>query len=94
MDYPKLSDIVRFESIYKKKDIDSVLNIYFLLIGYQIKKSKFKDSNYIALQIIINNEECVVFTDSKSIMDQTKKYKFYLPFIAKIIKNKNNYSLS
>jgi len=94
MDYPKFSDIVRFESIHRKKDIDSVLNIYFLLIGYQIKKSKFKNSNYIALQIMINNEKYVIFTDSKSIMNQVKKYKFYLPFIAKIIKNENNYSLS
>lgn len=94
MDYPKFSDIVRFESIHKKKDIDGILNIYFLLIGYQIKKSKFKDSNYIALQIIINNDQYVIFTDAKLIMNQVKRYKLYLPFIAKIIKNGNNYSLS
>lgn len=78
----------------KCKKIKDILNIDLIITGCRIRKSKFKDKDYIAIQIIINDEEFVTFTNSKLLISQIKRRKNNIPFIAKIIKNINYYSLS
>ncbi len=78
----------------KCKKIRDILNIDLIITGCRIRKSKFKDNDYIAIQIIINDEEFVTFTNSKLLIQQIKRRKGNIPFIAKIIKSINYYSLS
>ena len=102
MDYPKFSEFAKEDRHLEgpKKRIDEVLNLEILVLGYKIGKSKYKnkgkseDTDYLTLQIEINGEKFVVFTGSQVLTEQVKKYEDKMPFLAKIVKIDQYYSLS
>lgn len=73
----------------KKIDVEDVLNLEIIVIGFEIKDSTKKaNTKYLTLQIEIDENKRVVFTGSKNLMDlisQVPKDKF--PFKTTIRKN-------
>ena len=101
MDYPKFSEFAKEDRHLEgpKKRIDEVLNLEILVLGYKVGKSKYnkgksEDTNYLTLQIEIDGEKFVVFTGSRVLTEQVKKYEDKMPFLAKIVKIDQYYSLS
>jgi len=74
--------------------IDDVINEEIIILGYNIKDSKYKDSNYLTLQIQRNDKKYVIFTGSEVLIDQIKKYENEIPFLATIRKINKYYSLT
>jgi hypothetical protein len=97
MGYKKFSDFATPEDSRlggEKKRLDDILNIEILLKNFRIAKSKQNSGDYITLQFELDNRLYIAFTGSQVIIDQMKKYKENLPFLAKIIKVGKSYSLS
>ncbi len=102
MEYPRFSEFAKGDKHFEgpKKRIDEVLNLEILIMGYKIGKSKYKnknkneDTNYLSLQIEIEGEKYVVFTGSQVLSEQVEKYEDKIPFLAKIVKIDQYYSLS
>jgi len=80
------------ENIFEgdKIKINDILNNEIIIINYAIKNSKYKDRNYLTLQIEKDDEKFVIFTGSSVLIDQIEKYENKLPFIT-IIKKINKY---
>ncbi|KMQ70332.1 hypothetical protein [Chryseobacterium koreense] len=75
--------------IGKKIDMEDILNLEVIVIGFEIKDSTKKaNTKYLTLQIEVDGNKRVVFTGSKNLMDlisQIPKDKF--PFKTIIKKN-------
>ncbi len=73
----------------KKMDIDDILNEEIIVSAYDVKPSKKKaDSDYLTLQIEFNKNRRVLFTGSKTLIDQiTQVPDDKFPFKTKIKKN-------
>ena len=72
----------------KKIKIDDILNKEIIIKNYTTKKSKYskEDDDYLTLQLEMNNENYILFTGSKVLLDQIIKYKENIPFITTIKK--------
>jgi len=77
-----------------KISIDSLLNEEILILGYAIKNSKYKEKEYLTLQVEKEGEKFVAFTGSVVLADQVKKYQSQIPFLATIRKINKYYSLT
>ena len=79
----KFSDFAEEKFIGEKIKISKVLN-----------KEIEKDGFYIQMQIEVDDERKVLFTNSSVLKDQLEKYKDNLPFITTIIQPKKYFSFS
>ena len=80
-----------------KIKIERVLNREIKIIGYNIKTSKYKESNSrncMTLQFEISGDKRIIFTGSGVLIDQMKKYGDEMPFMATIRKIDKYYTLS
>jgi hypothetical protein len=85
----KFSDFAEEKFIGEKIKISKVLNKEIKVLAFQVKKSKIeKDGFYIQMQIEVDDERKVLFTNSSVLKDQLEKYKDNLPFITTIIQTK------
>jgi len=74
MDYPKFSEFAKEDRHLEgpKKRIDEVLNLEILVLGYKVGKSKYKnkskseDTNYLTLQIEIEQKKVGKITAKKA----------------------------
>ena len=85
----KFSDFAEKENHIIEGDkikIAEVLNQEILVTKFRILDSKYKDngSECLQLQVEINNEQRVIFTGSKVLIKQAKKYEEHIPFLATI----------
>lgn len=84
----------------EKMRIKDILNIEVEILSFRINDSKYQDQHdkskkeCLTLQIRHNNRKYVVFTGSKVIRDQMRKYEKELPFMATIREINKYYSLS
>lgn len=91
----KFSDFAEEKFIGEKIKISKVLNKEIKVLAFQVKKSKIeKDGFYIQMQIEVDDERKVLFTNSSVLKDQLEKYKDNLPFITTIIQPKKYFSFS
>lgn len=89
------SDFAEEKFIGEKIKISKVLNKEIKVLAFQVKKSKIeKDCFYIQMQIEVDDERKVLFTNSSVLKDQLEKYKDNLPFITTIIQPKKYFSFS
>ncbi len=77
-----------------KRHLDDILNVEILIKAYRISKSKHYSGDYVTMQFEIEGILCVVFTSSRTIIEQLEKYSEKLPFLAKVVKIGKSYSLS
>jgi hypothetical protein len=81
----------------EKIKIDDVLNKELEIINYTIAESKYKkreDDKLLTIMFKLEDEDKILFTGSRVLMEQLEKYKEELPFKA-IIKRVNKfYTLS
>jgi len=79
-----------------KIGINDVLNQEVIVHDFRVSESKYNvgDKFYMTLQVKFDNRKRVIFTSSGVLRSQLEKYKDELPFIAKIIRINNYYSLS
>jgi len=77
-----------------KLKLDDILNQELEILAYSLKSSKFKDKEYLTIQVVFNSKKYVIFTGSEVLIDQLKKYKSELPFLATIRKINKYYSLT
>jgi len=98
-----MSDLNRFSDFAEedkplegeKIRIDDILNQEITVKNFEVKDSKFEGKDkYTKVQIEINEKTKVIFTGSKVIADQCKKYKEKIPFIATIKKINNYYTFT
>ncbi len=102
MDYPKFSEFAKEDRHLEgpKKRIDEVLNLEVLITGYRVGKSQYTNKNknpdakYLTLQIEIDGKKFIIFTGSQVLIEQVEKYADKIPFLAKIVKIDQYYSLS
>lgn len=91
----KFSDFAEEKFIGEKIKISKVLNKEIKVLAFQVKKSKIeKDDFYIQMQIEVDDERKVLFTNSSVLKDQLEKYKDNLAFITTIIQPKKYFSFS
>lgn len=91
----KFSDFAEEKFIGEKIKISKVLNKEIKVLAFQVKKNKIeKDGFYIQMQIEVDDERKVLFTNSSVLKDQLEKYKDTLPFITTIIQPKKYFSFS
>ena len=70
-----------------KIKIEKILGEEITVLAYEIKPSTQKeDTEYLSLQIELENEKHILFTGSTVLMDQIKNCKDNLPFLATIEK--------
>ena len=74
--------------------IDDVINEEITILNFRVKESKLKEGDYLTLQISKDNKKHVIFTGSHVLIDQIKKYKDEIPFLATIRKINKYYSLT
>jgi len=88
----RFSDFAEEETQFegKKISIEDILNIEISVIGFNIKKSKIKNGNYLTLQIEMNGQKRVIFTGSVVLLKQCEKYQDMFPFVT-IIKKIDKY---
>ncbi len=77
-----------------KMKIEDIVNEEITIQGYRIKESKYKDKEYLTIQIIFKDKKFVVFTGSSVLLDQIKRYKAEIPFLTTIRKINKYYSLT
>jgi len=77
-----------------KIKINDIINNEIIIIEYKIGSSKYKDKDYLTLQIKYNDEKFVIFTGSNVLIDQIKKYENKIPFITTIRKINKYYSFT
>ena len=77
-----------------KVKIDSILNQEIEIINYNVKKSKYKENDYLTLQFKINGSLNIMFTGSGVLVNQLKKYEEEIPFVAEIKKINKYYTLT
>jgi len=78
----------------EKKHLDDILNVEILIKNFRIAKSKHYSGDYITMQFEADGMLCVIFTSSRTIIEQLQKYSEHLPFLAKVTKVGKSYSLS
>lgn len=77
-----------------KIKLDDVLNQEIEILAISIKTSKYKDKDYLTIQLTFNDKKYVSFTGSGVLIDQLTKYKAELPFFTTIRKINKYYSLT
>jgi RNA-directed DNA polymerase len=83
----KLSDLY----IGNKISINDIINKKIIIFKYNLEKSKYKDS-YLKLQIKLNNEDRIVFTGSKNLINTINKIeKNDFPFETTVMKRFDSY---
>ena len=88
-DYPNFSDFVEEPKSLEgdKKKIEDILNQNILVINYKIRDSKKKENTlYATIQFQIEDTKYIVFTGSRVLIDQLKKYKDKIPFYTTVKK--------
>jgi hypothetical protein len=90
-EYPQFSDFATEDKPLdgEKRKLDDILNIEILITGFKVGKSKYRDKNYLTLQVEIDNDKYVLFTGSAVLTNQVQKYMEKIPFYTKIKKIKN-----
>lgn len=78
----------------EKVKIDDIINEEIVIIGFNVKASKYKEKNYLTLQIKRADKKFVLFTGSEVLIDQLKKYESNIPFITTVRKINKYYSLT
>jgi hypothetical protein len=93
---PRFSDFAREEKPLdgNKMRIDDLLNQEILIIGYNLSRSKYQDTNYVTIQFERDGNHYVVFTGSQVVADQIEKYSENIPFYATIRKINKYYTLT
>lgn len=77
--------------------IEQIVGQEILLIGYNIRRSKFeknRSGKCLLLQMELNGEHRVLFTGSDVLIEQMEKYGNQIPFAATIKKIDRFYTLS
>lgn len=80
-----------------KIKIEEVLGKSIMVIGYKIGDSKYaktEDDKVLTLQFKLDNENRILFSGSKVLLEQCEKYKSEMPFMTKIEKNNKFYTFS
>lgn len=79
-----------------KIKIAKVLNHEIILTNYRILDSKYQNNNTecLQLQIEIEDEKRVIFTGSKVLIKQIKKYEEHIPFMTTIKQVDRYYTFS
>lgn len=77
-----------------KLKIEDVLNMEVVVLAHRIKQSKYETGQCMTIQIEHDDRRRVIFTGSEVLIDQLKKYKEHLPFLATIKKIDRYYSLT
>lgn len=90
----KFSDFAEEQLFGEKISVSEILNKEISVLSYKIAKSKIEKDDYAQIQIEINGEKKVVFTNSTVLKDQLERHKEHLPFITTIIKPKKYYTFS
>lgn len=96
-EYKRFSDFAEKEDNRlggDKRHLDDILNVEILIKAYRVSKSKHYSGDYVTMQFEIDNALYVVFTSSRTIIEQLEKYSEKLPFLAKVVKIGKSYSLS
>lgn len=99
MEYENFSDFAEEESEIIEGDkikIAEVLNQDIIVTNYRILDSKFSNANSecLQLQFQLNEEKRVIFTGSKVLIRQIKKYQEHIPFSTTIKKINKYYSFT
>lgn len=99
MEYKRFSDFAEEDNHIIEGDkikIAEVLNEEVLVTNYRIIDSKYDNNNSdcLQLQIELNNEKRVIFTGSKVLIKQIKKYEEHIPFITTIKQVDRYYTFS
>lgn len=91
----RFSDFSTEQLIGEKISIDKILNKEIKVLAFRLKNSKIeKDGFYIQMQIEVDDERKVLFTNSTVLKEQLQRYKEHLPFCTTIIKNNKYFSFS
>jgi hypothetical protein len=77
-----------------KIKLDDVLNQEIEILAISIKTSKYKDKEYLTIQLALSEKKHVLFTGSEVLIDQLTKYKTEIPFFTTIRKINKYYSLT
>ena len=77
--------------IGNKISIKEIENKPIFIIGYRLFPSKYDSEECMALQLEFEGNQRVLFTGSKVLIDQMKKYNDKLPFEATVIRPDNKY---
>jgi len=80
-----------------KVKIETILNQEILILGYKVKKSKYKKENSeqcLTVQFEIDGHKRIFFTGSNVLMDQIEKYAGEIPFLATVKKIDKYYTFS
>ena len=81
----------------EKIRIDDILNFEVMVIGYNIRKSKYGKNvsgKCLALQVEIDGARRLIFTGSEVLISQLEKYGGEIPFLATVRKIDRYYTLS
>lgn len=98
-----MTDIKRFSDFSTEEDVLSgnkikikeIIGKEIIVIGYKINPSKYGDNKMVLkLGFKLFEENRVVFTGSKVLIEQIEKYKDEIPFITKIENNNDFYTLT
>ena len=80
-----------------KVKVETILNQEILILGYKVKKSKYKKENSeqcLTVQFEIDEQKKIFFTGSNVLMDQIEKYAGEIPFLATVKKIDKYYTFS
>jgi len=81
----------------EKIRLEDILNVEVLVIGFNIRKSKYgknASGKCLALQIEIDDVRRLVFTGSDVMISQLEKYGGEIPFLTTVRKIDRYYTLS
>ena len=81
----------------EKIQLEDILNVEVLVIGFNIRKSKYgknASGKCLALQIEIDDVRRLVFTGSDVMISQLEKYGGEIPFLTTVRKIDRYYTLS
>jgi hypothetical protein len=77
-----------------KIKLDDILNQEIEILAISIKTSKYKDKDYLTIQLNLDDKKHVLFTGSEVLASQLSKYKTEIPFFTTIRKINKYYSLT
>ena len=77
-----------------KKKITDILNAEILITDFRIANSKYKDKEYLTIQYVHNGETNIVFTGSKVLMDQARRYEDKMPYYVSVVLRGKYYTMS
>lgn len=99
MDYHKFSDFADEPQGLNgdKIKIDDAINKELVITAFRVDDSKYhrdEGKKYVGIQVLIDEQERVIFTGSAVLINQLEKYQDKIPFVAVIKKVNKYYTLS